>query len=132
MPAEVNKCESCRFFHRHAEASPERPGQCRRFPPERINATTSTWPMVAPGDGCGEHLLSGAAFLKGVEGTIHRVNQMPTPFKAEPFSVVEAAAKAKDPVPMVDVDEPYEPSSHELLGSPDPYAVPPGEEAPKS
>lgn len=104
MPAEVNKCESCRFFHRHAEANPDRPGQCRRFPPERISSTASAWPMVAPEDGCGEHTLSHAAFMQGIEATIQRVSQM----------------------------DDGDTSSPGLLSSPDPYAILPGKEDPKS
>jgi hypothetical protein len=86
--------------------------------------------MVAPGDGCGEHAFNKSEFGKAVEATIQRVSQLPI-ISAEPFDVVVPAARAKDPVPMVDVDEPYEPSGNELLGSPDPYSVLPGEEATK-
>lgn len=56
----VNQCCNCKFYETDEyEADgviyPLTHGICKRFPPKRIDDTTSGFPLVEDNDWCGEH-----------------------------------------------------------------------------
>lgn len=53
-----NTCQACLYFKPFFGESR---GQCRRFPPVRINASESGFPTVGPDQSCGEHVRSSVA-----------------------------------------------------------------------
>lgn len=62
-PAEIARCETCRFRYPDKREEWSSHGQCRRYPPSIWSNVTlngemyfeQRWPWMAPTDWCGEH-----------------------------------------------------------------------------
>jgi len=66
---DLEECQNCRFYttedYEIEGVSYERTfGVCRRFPPRRIDGTTSGFPIVEDDWWCGEHLKKFDSIVK--------------------------------------------------------------------
>lgn len=51
-------CESCRYFGGVLVRNGQRVGACRKHTPRVDKDGAAAWPLVKPGDWCGEHMPS--------------------------------------------------------------------------